>query len=102
MYFRPPEQLKITGNGVAENWRRFHEQWENYITATELSTATSERQAAIFLTCIGGEAYDIFRTLQFDPETNRKKIEPIIAAFETYCTGSVNITYERYIFNRRT
>jgi len=25
----------------------------------------------------------------------------VIAAFEKYCVGAVNVTYERYVFNRR-
>jgi hypothetical protein len=61
-----------------------------------------ERQAAIFLTCIGSEAYDAYRAMTFNPTTEKKKIEPIIEASDKFCIGSVNVTYERYVFNRRT
>ena len=30
-----------------------------------------------------------------------KKLDPIIAAFEKFCVGAVNVTYERYVFNKR-
>ena len=28
--YRPPEALKITASDVADNWRRFKDQWNNY------------------------------------------------------------------------
>ena len=38
--------------------------------------------------------------MHFDTEENRKKIEHIITGFETFCVGAVNVTYERYRFNK--
>ena len=99
--FRLPDPLRVTGSNVADNWQRFREQWSNYLLATELTDASSERQAAIFLTAVGTEAYDVFRSFEFAPETDRKKIEKIIEKFETFCVGVVNVTYERYTFNKR-
>jgi hypothetical protein len=32
---------------------------------------------------------------------DRKKIDKTVDAFETFCVGAVNVTYERYVFNRR-
>ena len=55
---------------------------------------------AVFLTCVGSEAYDVYRAMHFDTEENRKKIEHIITGFETFCVGAVNVTYERYRFNK--
>lgn len=101
-HYRPPEPLKITGSDVADNWRRFRDQWQNYVVAVDLTDATTEKQAAVFLTCIGTEAYDVYRAMHFDSEEDRKKIESIIAGFEAFCVGAVNTTYERYRFNQRT
>jgi hypothetical protein len=99
--FRLPDPLKVTGSNVAENWRRFQDQWDNYVVAADLTEASSERQAAIFLTCVGGEAYDVYRSMTFASDAERKRIKPITDAFKAYCIGSVNVTYERYMFNRR-
>jgi len=33
-------------------------------------------------------------------DADRRKIENIVAKFETFCVGSVNVTYERYRFNK--
>ena len=98
---RVPEPLRVTGSNVADEWRRFKEQFENYELASDLIDASQEKRAAVFLTCIGNEAYDVYRTLEFDADGDRKKLDPIIAAFEQFCVGAVNVTYERYVFNRR-
>ena len=101
-HFRAPEPLRVTGSNVADDWRRFREQFENYELASDLSEASQEKRAAVFLTCIGNDAYDVYRTMEFDQESDRKKLDKIITAFEKFCVGAVNVTYERYVFNRRT
>jgi hypothetical protein len=99
--FRPPEPLKVTGSAVGENWTRFKEQWINFEIATGTAGDAKAKRAAAFLTCVGNEAYDVFRSLDLTDD-HRKDIDRIIAAFETFCIGSVNVTYERYVFNRRS
>jgi len=79
--FRTPDPLKVTGSGVADDWRRFKGQYENYLVASDLTDTSAERKAAIFLTCIGSEAYNVFRSMTFANEADRTKIDPIIAAF---------------------
>ena len=92
--------MKISGN-IATEWKRIRGQWENYVVATNLSGEDSARRAAIFLACVGTDAYELFQTLEFDDETHRKDITKIIDAFEKHCVGETNVTYERYVFNRR-
>ncbi|HSN23082.1 MAG TPA: hypothetical protein VLS45_02740 [Methylomicrobium sp.] len=101
-HFRAPEPLRVTGNNVVDDWRRFREQFENYELASDLSEASQEKRAAVFLTCIGNDAYDVYRAMEFAEEGDRKKLDKIITAFEKFCVGAVNVTYERYVFNRRT
>ena len=55
----------------------------------------------MFVTYIGADAYDIYRAMHFSSEGDRKKIEPILEGFESFCVGAVNETYERYSFNKR-
>jgi len=59
------------------------------------------RRAAVFLACVGNDAYQLFQTLDFETDEDRQNIDKVIDAFERYCIGEVNITYERYVFNRR-
>ena len=98
---RVPEPLRVAGSNVADEWRHFREQFENYELATDLADASQEKRAAVFLTCIGNDAYDVYRAMEFRRESDRKKLDPIIEAFEKFCVGAVNVTYERYVFNRR-
>ena len=71
---RVPEPLRVTGSNVADEWRRFKEQFENYELASDLIDASQQKRAAVFLTCIGNEAYDVYRTLEFDADEDRKKL----------------------------
>jgi len=61
----------------------------------------TEKRAAVFLTCVGNDAYDVHRAMKFEPEEHRKQLDHIITAFENFCIGAVNITYERYVLNKR-
>src|SRR6218665_1896078 len=97
---RLPDPLKVSGGNVADNWERFKDQWENYERAADLTDASAEKRAAVFLTCLGGEAYDTYRSLAL-PAGDKKDIAKLIEAFETFCIGSVNVTYQRYLFYQR-
>jgi len=48
---RAPEPLRITGSNVADDWRRFKEQYEYYELATDLTEASQEKRAEVFLSC---------------------------------------------------
>jgi len=99
--YRVPDPLRVTGSNVADDWRRFREQYENYEIASDIADKSQEKRAAVFLTCVGNDAYDVYRAMEFEPAENRKKLDHIIAAFEKFCVGAVNVTYERYVFHKR-
>ena len=103
-YYRLPDPLRVVGSDIADNWRRFRNQWQNYVglIAADLSEAISEKRTAVFLTYIGTDAYDVYRAMHFESEEDRKNIDNIIAGFEAFCVEAVNVTYERYKFNKRT
>ena len=42
---RVPEPLRVPGSNVADDWRRFRDQFENYDLAADLSEASQERRA---------------------------------------------------------
>ena len=97
----PPVPLKL-GSDVAADWERFRSEWNNYEVATELDNASGKRRAAVFLACIGSAAHSVFRSFKFDSEEDTSNVSKIIEAFNRYCIGETNITYERYVFNQRT
>jgi len=47
------------------------------------------------------DAYDVYRAMEFASADDHRKLDPIVAAFDQFCIGAVNVTYERYVYNRR-
>ena len=88
---RIPDPLKVTGSNVADNWKRFKEQFGNYELASDLTEASQEKRAAVFLTCIGNDAYDVYRAMEFASADDRRKLDPIVAAFDQFCIGNVDV-----------
>jgi len=94
-----PGPLKLSGD-ISSNWKRFKSQWTNYELATDLTTESPKR-TAIFLSCIGTDAYDVFESMAFENEDDRSNLTKVLKVFEDHCIGETNITYERYILNKR-
>lgn len=69
--------------------------------AAKVNKEEKDCQAAIFLACIGTDAYDIYTTMEFADEGDRADPDKLIEAFERHCIGEINEVYERYIFHRR-
>jgi len=95
-----PAPLRMTRN-VAADWKRFRGQWTNYAKAVKLNTEEADCQAAVFLACIGAEAYELFETFEFANDNDRADLSKIMDAFEAHCIGEVNVVYERYVFYQR-
>ena len=96
----PPIPLKL-GSEVAADWERFLSEWNNYEIAIELDEASAKKRSAVFLACIGSTAQGVFRTFKFENADDRSDVSKIIDAFQRYCVGEANVTYERYVFNQR-
>lgn len=97
---QPPNSLSLTGN-LSENWRRFKQQFEIYMTATGIDRKDDNIKSSTFLHVIGPESLEIFNTFTFDNDDDKKKLKPIMDKFESYCNPRKNLTYERHIFNTR-
>lgn len=94
-----PKPLKLEGN-AAENWRRWKKAFELYMTATEKDKKLQKIQCATFLTLAGEAAIAVYQTLTFE-DTEKDKIEPLLAKFEAYCLAKKNVTHERHLLNLR-
>ena len=93
---RPPSELKLSGK-VAENWRRFKQGFELYMSAINADEKPEKQKIAIFLTVAGQEAIDVFNTFTFTEE-QKDKIDEVLKKFAAYCEPKQNETYEMYIF----
>ena len=95
----PPKPLSFVGN-VAENWRRWIQQFRLYLNATGFDKKPAQVQCSTLLTVAGEEALEIFNTFGLTDE-DKVKIDVVIKKFEEYCTPKRNVTYERHVFNTR-
>jgi len=98
-----PSPLRMTGatGNLATEWKRFRGQWTNYSTAAKIDAEDAGRQSAIFLACIGADAYELYETFEFAEVAHRTDLTRIMAAFEAHCVGQVNVVYKRYVFYKR-
>ena len=67
----PPEQLSFEGN-VRENWRRWKQEFELYLVATESDGKSKKVKSSILLTCIGKRAREIYNTFTFANDEDKK------------------------------
>ena len=95
-----PPQLKMTGN-LAANWKTFRSMWTNYKTATKLNHKQEEVNVATLISSVGLEAFELFQSLYFVHEDDRKKMKAVLDRLEKHCVGETNETFERYIFRSR-
>ena len=92
--------LKLEGN-LAENWRRWKQRYELFMTATEASKKSGKIQSSMLLHLIGEDALEVFNTFEFASEEDKEKPTEILKKFDEYCNPKRNLTVERHIFNSR-
>ena len=100
----PPSQLELSTGNVADKWKVFEQKLDLYLAAIEKNESADNIKNAIFLTCAGTEALELFNTFVFgdDEKTNGVvNFEAIKKKFKEYCAPQTNETYERYVFNSR-
>lgn len=95
-----PAKLELRKGNLGENWKKFSRVWTNYEVATGLSEKDMKVRVATLLTCMGPDAIELCETFTLSAD-DRKDCVKVIQAFEKYCIGETNETYERYMFNCR-
>ena len=95
----PPKLLSFEGN-VAENWRRWIQQFRLFLNTTGFDKKPAKVQSSTLLTVAGEEAPEIFNIFSLSDE-DKVKIDVVIKKFEEYCTPKKNVAYERHVFNTR-
>lgn len=96
-----PPKLDVSGGNLPSSWRKFKRLWDSYEIVTDQKNEPSMYRTAVFLSCIGLDALDIYDGLSFADEDERNNIDEVLKKFEEYCIGSTNETYEAFKFNRR-
>ena len=94
--FHKPSALSFDGN-TSENWRRFQQQYEIYLTASCSEKKDDSVKIAILLNFAGEDAIEVFNIFQF-PEGDEKKLDKVLEQFEWYYNPKKNVVFERYQF----
>ena len=102
--FKPPPNLSFTSGNLAEQLRRWEQQFRVYYTAAELVKKEAKTRVAILLNCAGPEAQDIHSNFVFsDTEGDRANdyMYSVLKKFKEFCEPRKNEVFERYKFWQR-
>lgn len=95
---RQPDKLLLSENAEA-NWRRFKQNFEIYLEASDLKTASDSRKIALLLNIAGSEALEVFNTFE---DKCKSTFASVINAFEAHCIPRKNMVVNSYkFFNMR-
>jgi len=94
-----PQSLNLEGN-IQENWKKFKQAFNIYMTATGKNEKSDEVRIAMLLNIIGDEGVEIFNNFTLE-EAERKKYEVVLKEFDKYLIPRRNEIYERYKFYKR-
>ena len=96
----PPGHLKVRDN-LAQNWKEWKQLWQAYEVVARLDREPDAYRIATFITCLGAEALKIFNGLTYEASGDEKKMNKVLEQMDKHCIGEINVTYERFCFNRR-
>ncbi|XP_063965835.1 uncharacterized protein K02A2.6-like [Lytechinus pictus] len=103
---RPPEAFSLQGN-ITDNWKRWKQRFELYLTASGLDKKDSKVQTATLLHIIGEEALEIYNTFSFEQviSSSGQPVAPtlkdLLEKFTVHFEPQSNVTFERHVFNTR-
>ena len=96
MEFTPPEHMTFDGN-LREHWKKWKQEIEFYMQATEKDKKANKVKSSILLTCIGPQGREIYNTFNFE-EGEHMNFDSIIKQFDEYCLPKKNLTLIRHRF----
>lgn len=94
----PPNPILINEGDAMVNFKFFKTQWSNFVTASGLDKSTEKVKKATLLTAIGEECLRMYQNLPLTDADN-ETADSLLKAIETHLTPTVNIRYERALFN---
>ena len=92
--FNKPSGLSLTGT-IAENWRKFYQQFKFYLRASDKECGSDSMKIAILLNLAGEDAIEIVNTFALS-DADSKKLTKVVKAFDDYCIPRKNTIYEQW------
>ncbi|ELU12355.1 hypothetical protein CAPTEDRAFT_213318 [Capitella teleta] len=95
--------LKLPGylslnDDIADNWRLWRQQFENYLIATETSQKSDAIRIAMLLSYIGPESLERYNNLEFSADEDKKKFDVVVQKLDTLFKGKKRSVFARYKF----
>ncbi|XP_064468460.1 uncharacterized protein LOC135379139 [Ornithodoros turicata] len=94
---KTPKPLDVSSQSP-NTWDDWLQSYEWYVTDIQLHKKLPEVQVANFMTVIGQDAQNVYRTLSLSDE-EKKQLEVVKQRFKEHFTPKANHAYERYKFN---
>ena len=93
--FLAPKPMQ-DGSDLSNQWTRFKEEFELFLTAAEKSTSDDKIKVAIMLRCIGPRGVDIFKSFTFTGEQSKENYADVMAKFDAFCNRGTNKLVKRH------
>ena len=84
--FTPPEPLVLEGN-LAEQWKKWKQELNFYLIATEKNDKSDAIRSSILLTCTGKKGREVYNTFTLATDHDKMKFTRIIEKMDEFCTA---------------
>ena len=96
--FNPPDKLSFESGNLSANWKRWKQDLNFYLAATEKDSKGDKVKSSILLHCMGHKGREIYITFIFEPKEHSMSFTKIIEKFDEYCIPRKSITFLRHKF----
>ena len=93
--FLAPKPIQ-EGSDLSNQWTRFKEEFELFLTAAEKSDADDKIKVAIMLRCIWPRGNDIFKSFSFTGGKSKDVYDDVIEKFDAFCNRGTNKIVKRH------
>ena len=93
--FLAPKPIQ-DGSDLSNQWTRFKEEFELFLTAAEKSDAEDKIKVAIMLRCIGPRGNDIFKSFTFTGGKAKDNFADVVEKFDAFCNRGTNKLVKRH------
>jgi hypothetical protein len=93
--FLAPKPIQ-DGADLSNQWARFKEEYELFLTAAEKAESDDKIKVALMLRCIGPRGSDIFKSFNFTGGKPKEVYEDVMEKFDAFCNRGTNKLVKRH------
>lgn len=93
--FLAPKPIQ-DGADLSNQWTRFKEEFELFLTAAEKAESDDKIKVALMLRCIGPRGSDIFKSFNFSGGKSKDVYKDVIEKFDAFCNRGTNKLVKRH------